>query len=226
MVAQQTLQNEQENRREDEKAAIQEGEVIRKGTHKDAYIGLRGMVKPMEENHFQEENHERLTGTDLVADADINRRDFTKIGLWPDTVVINQNMADKELEEAVQHYGADYVVEEAVKNLLDEFTERGLVYSDPGDNIGFFSGEAKAFDVYDESSFDLYDSKPENMSEAEFHRFSHQAPAMYQKFACDVARHSGGEAETLLDKVTEASKYLISGEAAMADFQQAFSYRR
>ncbi|MFB6174478.1 MAG: hypothetical protein ABEJ87_00700 [Candidatus Nanohalobium sp.] len=226
MVVQTLLQGESKNRVADEKAAIQHGEVIRTGTHKDVYIGLRGAVKPVEEDDFEEENHERLTGTELTADAEINLRDFTDIGLWPDTVVIKQQMADRELEEAVQHYRTGHVVEETVENLLDEFTERGLVYSDPGDNIGFFSGKAKAFDVYDESSFDLYQSRPEEMSQADFHSFSKKAPVMYQKFACDLARYAPEETEEVVDKVSEASDYLISGEASITDFQQAFEYRR
>ncbi len=220
------LENENQQRREDEKAAILHGEPITKGTHKDAYRGLRGMVKPMPEEDFQEENHRRLTHTELVADAEINTRDFTEIGLWENTAVIDQEEADRTLEEAVQHHGTDHVVKETVENLLDEFTERGIVYSDPEDNIGFFNGEAKAFDVYDESSFDLYDTGPENMNEAEYHRFKQEAPAMYQKFASDLATYTPEQTETAVHKVTQASDHLKTGEATITDFQQAFRYRR
>ncbi|MFB6115056.1 MAG: hypothetical protein ABEK04_02100, partial [Candidatus Nanohalobium sp.] len=113
--------------------------------------------------------------------------------------------------DAIEEYGTDFVVEEAVENLLDEFTEKGIVYEDPGDNIGFFHGKAKAFDVYDDSAFEIYENRPENMSEAEFHRFEGSAPTMYQKFAEDVANHSEESREYVVGKVAESSQYLDEG---------------
>ena len=101
----------------------------------------------MPEEQIAKKNNKRLAGTGLIAEADINQQDLTELGLWEDSEVINQQEAKEEIPEAVEKYGAELVVEEAVENLLDEFTERGIVYEDPGDNIGFFHRRAKAFDV-------------------------------------------------------------------------------
>lgn len=220
------VQDETRNRKEDEKAAIQHGEVIRKGTRKDVYRGLRGMVKPMPKEKFPEENREKLEETELIAPGTVNERDFTEIGLWKETKVIHQEEADETVEEAVEKYGTEFVIEETVENLLDEFTERGIIYEDPGDNIGFFSGEAKAFDVYDNSAFEFKDGNIDTMSDTEFYKFQKEAPVMYQKFACDIARYSDEDAEKIVDQVSEASEYLLDGEASMADFQQAFDYQQ
>jgi len=220
------VQEDTEHRREDEIAAIQHGEPITSGTNKTVYRGLRGMVKPMAKKDFPEENREELEETEFIAPGTVNERDFTDIGLWEDTMVIHQDEADEKVGEAVEKYGTDFVVEETVENLLDEFTERGIVYEDPGDNIGFYNGAAKAFDVYDNSAFEFKDGDIDTMSDKDFHEFQQEIPVMYQKFAEDVASYSEEDAQTVVDKVSEASEYLTEGEASRINFQQAFDYQR
>lgn len=220
------IERSESYRREEEIQAIKHGEANTSGTRKDVYDGLRGKVKPMPEEKIVTEHHERLSGTGLIAEADINQQDLTEIALWEDTHVINQEEANKEVPDAIEEYSTDFVVEEAVENLLDEFTEKGIVYEDPGDNIGFFNGKAKAFDVYDDSAFEVYDQKPEKMSDAEFHRFEQSAPIMYQKFAEDVAKHSEESRENVVEKVAESSQYLSEDLDSMVGFQEAFNYRQ
>ena len=220
------IQEDTEHRKEAEKAAIQHGDSINTGTNKTVYRGLRGMVKPMARKDFPEENREELGETDFIAPGTVNERDFTDIGLWEETMVIHQDEADEKVGEAVEKYGTDFVVEETVENLLDEFTERGIVYEDPRDNIGFYNGEAKAFDVYDSSAFEFKDGDIDSMSDKDFYKFQQEAPVMYQKFAEEVASYSKEDAQTVIEKVSQASDYLIEGEASRIDFQQAFNYQR
>lgn len=221
-----TIERSENYRRQEEIQAIKHGEVNTSGTRKDVYDGLRGKVIPMPEEKIVKENHERLSGTGLIAEADINEQDLAEIALWEESEVINQQEANKEITKAIEEYSTDFVVEEAVENLLDEFTEKGIVYEDPGDNIGFFHGRAKAFDVYDDSAFEIYEEKPENMSDADFHRFKHSAPTMYQKFANDVARHSEESREYVVGKVAESSKYLEESLDSITGFQEAFNYTK
>lgn len=219
-------QEQKKHRKADEIAAIEHGEAITTGTNKTAYRGLRGIVKPMPKEQFPEQNQEKLAESELTAPGTVNERDLTEIGLWKETKVIHQEEADEELEEAVETYGTDFVIEETVENLLDEFTERGIVYEDPGDNIGFFSGQAKAFDVYDDSAFEFKDGNIEEMSEKDFYEFQREAPVMYQKFAEDVANYSQKSHEEVVNKVADTSEYLIEEEASRINFQDAFQYTR
>jgi len=221
-----TIERSEKHRRDEEIQAIEHGDANTTGTRKSVYEGLRGKIKPMPEEQIAKKNHERLAGTGLIAEADINQQDLTELGLWEDSEVINQQEAKEEIPEAVEKYGAELVVEEAVENLLDEFTERGIVYEDPGDNIGFFHRRAKAFDVYDDSAFEIYDERPENMSEADFHRFEQSAPTMYQKFAEDVANHSEQNREYVVEKVAESSQYLDEDLDSIIGFEEAFQFSR
>lgn len=211
-------------RRVEEIQAIRNGDVNTSGTSKDVYEGLRGKVKPMPDKQFVEEHHEELTGSELVADADVNSLDLREIGLWEDTRVINQDCAAYTLDEAIDHYGVDEVVDRTVNRLLDGFVEQGVVFKDPKDNIGFFYGRPRSFDVYDSSAFMIFDEKPENMSKADFYSFESAAPNMYGQFAEDVANKSDRASEEVIGKVAEASDYLEDEIEDYLCFQDAFEY--
>lgn len=221
------VERAEKHRRREEIQAIRRGEVNSSGTRKDVYDGLRGKIKTMPEEQIVKENHERFSDTDLIAEADINQRDLgdlSDLALSEETNIINQQEANREIPEAIEKYSTDFVIEETVEELLDEFTERGVVYEDPGGNIGFFHRKPQAFDIYDDSAFDIYENRPENMSEAEFHRFKQSAPTMYQKFAGDVARHSEQSREYVVEKVAETSQYLEEDIDSITEFQDAFNY--
>ena len=69
-------------RRKEEVQAILNGDVNTSGTWKDVYDGLRGKIKPMSDKNFAEEVHEELTGSELIAESEVNTQDLTDIGLW------------------------------------------------------------------------------------------------------------------------------------------------
>lgn len=209
-------------RRKEEIQAVRNGEEDTSGSIKDVYQGLRGVVKPMHESEFAKENHDELTSTSFVADADVNSQDLTEFGYWEDTRVINQDEAVYTLEEAIDEFGVAEAVYRTVDELLDGFTENGIVYNDVSNNIGFFYGEPRAFDVYDSSAFTLFDKSPEEMSGAQFYLFEVSAPIMYQKFAQDVVNKSDEGVEEAIGKVAQASDYLDEGLDGYLDFQDAF----
>jgi len=223
-----TIQNFMERseswRRQEEIQAIMAGNVNTSGTNKDVYEGLRGKIKPMPEHDFADENHQELTGDELVADADVNPQNLTDIGLGESTKVINQQKATETLDQAIENYGVNEVVEITVDRLLDRFVEQGIVYKDIANNVGFFHGEPKAFDVYDDSAFIIFDDIPEEMSDTDYWRFESAAPTMYQKFAEDIVNNSKQDSEEVISQLAEASRYLEDEIEDYTSFKDAFEY--
>lgn len=116
------------------------------------------------------------------------------------------------------------MINRTVNQLFDNFVQQGLVYKDVNDNIGFFHGKPKAYDVYDDSAFILFDDVPEEMSKLDYWRFEYAAPTMYQKFAQDVENKSDNESQEVIRNVAEASSYLEEDLEGYLEFQDAFEY--
>lgn len=218
-----SVERSETRRRDEELQVVIRGEKEDSGTIKDVYQGLRdNKVKVMHEDDFDSEVHERLTGTDLVPQAEITERDWRDIGYHENTVVVNQNEADQDLENAIEEFGIDEVIDDTVNNLLDEFTDRGIVYKDPQNNIAFFEDQPKPFDVYDTGAFILFDN-PEELSENEMYLFEGAAANMYKQFTDDIAEKSSKDNEYITDKVVETSDYL-DGSNNSDFFTQLFEY--
>ena len=225
-VVENSAERSEIRRRDEERQTVVRGEMEDSGSIKDVFPGMRdNMIKVMHESDYEEENHERLTDTPLVADAEVNERDWSDIGYWENTIIINQEKAEYDLDEAIEEYGVDEVIDRTVNNLLDEFTERGVVYKDPGDNIGFFQDEEpKAFDVYDNGAFILFDDEPEEMSENDLYLFEGAAANMYKQFAEDIGDKSGDDDYSVMSKVAEASDHLDSELEEPIHFLDSFEY--
>ena len=224
-VVENSVERSEPWRRDEELQAVLRGEMENSGSIKHVYPGLRNnKIKVMHESDYEEENHERLTDTSLVADAEISIRDWSDIGYWEDTVVINQEEAEYDLDEAIDEYGLDEVIDRTVNNLLDEFTEQGFVYKDPSDNIGFFHERPKAFDVYDNGSFILFDDKPEELSENDLYLFEGAAANMYKQFAENIEEKTEEDRYSVMAKVAAASEHLVNDLNEQMHFLDAFEY--
>lgn len=206
--------------------AVLRGELDDSGSIKDIFSGFgNNIIKVMREEDFDKEVYERLRDSSWVADAEVKKRDWSDIDYWENTVVINQKKADFELRGAIDEYGAGRVIEMAVNDLLDNFTEEGIVYKDPKDNVGFFDDQPKAFDVYDTSAFILFDGTPEEFSPMEKYRFEGAAANMYKQFAEDIENKSTMDLEMAMNKVAEESDYLSDNHLDdLSHFQDSFDY--
>ncbi len=214
-------------RRDEERQAVVQGEMEESGSIKDVYQGLRdNKIKVMHESDFDEENHQELTDTPLVANAEITKRDWSDIGYWENTVVVNQQEAEFGLQGAIDEYGVDEVIDMAVNDLLDEFTEEGVVYKDPKDNIGFFNDQPKAFDVYDTGAFMLFDDVPEELSDNDMYLFEGAAANMYKQFAEDIEDKSTMDTEMAMEKVAEESDYISDDLDEPYHFLDSFEYEK
>lgn len=225
-VVENSVERSEIRRRDEELQAVIRGEMEDSGSIKDVYQGLRNnKIKVMHESDYDEENHERLTDTSLVADAEVTKRDWSDIGYWENTVVVNQQEAELGLDGAIDKYGVDEVIDSTVNGLLDQFTEEGVVYKDPKDNIGFFNDQPRAFDVYDTGAFILFEDSPEELSDNDLYLFEGAAANMYKQFAEDLEEKSTMNTEMAMKKVAKASDYLHDDLDEPFHFLDSFDYK-